>query len=64
MERVKVDRKQPRRVDRRRCRQQGRTAMSFVDNKIDLPAKFSKSRVLDKIQEEYTFVFRDTRISL
>jgi len=40
--------KQSRRVDRRMYRQQGRPSTSFVDNTIDLPAKFFKFGVWDQ----------------
>jgi len=54
---------QPRRVDRRDCGQFQLTT-SFVDNAIELPAQFFTSRVCDKVSDETTLIFGNTRIYL
>jgi len=59
--------KQPRRVSRavaEACRQEARPSTSFVDNTIDLPAKFSKFRVWCNVPEGSILAYGDTQISL
>jgi len=49
---------------KRRCDQQARPSPSFVDNTIrPAVAKFSKSRVWDKVPEGSAFIFGDTRVA-
>ena len=45
-------------------RRQARPSTSFVDNAIDLPAKYSEFRVWGKVPEGSTLIFEDIQISL